>query len=319
VNEHYPLQSFDDASPRAIEDALERAEVVYFERCPIELPSEADLAFLRDGLPGSLKTKNLSYHPESDSVPRFEAAPEIQSRVEQILRSHGRRVEAYLRRALPDYVEGWTMGTTSFRPVEERGRRLKARSSNELVHVDAGAYGATNGARILRFFVNVHPERERVWGTKGSFGSLMQTHEELWQAARGGDAEVSLAKSPLDRLYSGVVGGASKLYPLVKVVDSSPYDRAMRRIHNHMKEAPSFRDNPAGYREIHFPPMSSWMVFTDGISHSVLTGQYALVTTLLVPLKNCRNPELAPYHILAAGPPTPALPAATPGAIGKAP
>ncbi|HEX5421022.1 MAG TPA: Kdo hydroxylase family protein [Gammaproteobacteria bacterium] len=300
MNERYPLQAFDAASPGEVEDALERAEVVYFERSPIELPLQADLAFLRDGLPGELKTKNLSYHPESDSVPRFAAAPEIQRRVEQILRGHGRRVEAYLRRTLPDYVRGWTMGTTSFRPAEERGRRLEPRSSNELVHVDAGAYGATNGARILRFFVNVHPERERVWGTKGSFGSLMQTYEELWEAARGSRERLLLAKTPLDRLYSGLVAGAGKLYPLVKVIDSSPYDRAMRRIHNHMKEAASFRDNPAGYREIHFPPMASWMVFTDGISHSVLTGQYALVTTLLVPLENCRNPALSPYHILAA-------------------
>jgi hypothetical protein len=41
------------------------------------------------------------------------------------------------------------------------------------------------------------------------------------------------------------------------------------------------------------------MVFTDGISHSVLTGQHALVTTVLVPLANCRIPELAPYRVLA--------------------
>jgi hypothetical protein len=41
------------------------------------------------------------------------------------------------------------------------------------------------------------------------------------------------------------------------------------------------------------------MVFTDGISHSVLTGQHALVTTVLVPLANCRIPELSPYRVLA--------------------
>ena len=41
------------------------------------------------------------------------------------------------------------------------------------------------------------------------------------------------------------------------------------------------------------------MVFTDGISHSVLTGQHALVTTVIIPLANARNPELAPYHVLA--------------------
>jgi hypothetical protein len=219
--------------------------------------------------------------------------------MEQILRTHGQRVEAFLRRSCPDFVPGWTLGTTSFRSIEEQGRKLKPRSSNELVHIDAGAYGATNGARILRFFVNIHPTRDRVWGTKGSFRSLMSRYPELWDAARGGKQRVGIDKGPMDKLYSGFIGAVGKLYPLFRVIDSSPYDRSMRRIHNFMKENPIFRDNPEGYQEIHFPPMSAWMVFTDGISHSVLTGQHALVTTVLVPLANCRIPEISPYRVLA--------------------
>ena len=156
------------------------------------------------------------------------------------------------------------------------------------MHIDAGAYGATNGARIFRFFVNIHPTRDRVWGTKGSFGAVMRRHPQLWDAAKGGKPRVAIDKGPFDKLYSGLIGAVGKLYPLVRVIDSSPYDRSMRRIHNFMKENPSFRDNSDGYQEIHFPPMSAWMVFTDGISHSVLTGQHALVTTGLVPLANCR-------------------------------
>jgi hypothetical protein len=299
MHEQYRLRKFDGATPQDIEDAMERAEVVYFERCPIELPSEDDLEFLRTGLPGQLKAKNISYHPESDSVPRFEADPETKRRVETLLRTQGQRVEAFLRNTLPDFVPGWSLGTTSFRPVEEQGRDLKPRSSNELVHIDAGAYGATNGARIFRFFVNVHPTLPRIWGTKGSFQDLMGEREELWEAARGRKPSVPLRRTALDNAYSGFVNAFSKVYPLARVIDSSPYDRSMRRIHNCMKEDPRFRDDPTGYKEIRFPPMSAWMVFTDGISHSVLKGQYAFVTTALVPLKNCRIPALAPYNILA--------------------
>lgn len=301
MNALYPLRDFAGTTPGEIQDALERSEVVYFANSPVELPSREDLDLLRSGLPRALKAKNLSYHPESDSVPSFEATPEIKSRVERILRAHGQRVDAYLRRVLPDLAPNWTLGTTSFRPVEEKDRALKPRSSNERVHVDAGAYGATNGARILRFFVNVNEQRERVWGTKGSFGDCMRHYEELWAAARAGKASVELRKSALDSAYSGALHLIGKAYPLVQVVDSSPYDRAMRRIHNRMKESDTFRANDVDYREIRFPPMSAWMVFTDGISHSVLTGQHAFVTTALVPLENCRIPELSPYHILAAG------------------
>jgi hypothetical protein len=297
--DRYPLRSFNDATPAEIEDAMERAEVVFFDRCPVELPSEADLQFMRDGLPRELQVKNISYHPEADSIPRFAAAPEVKDRIEKILRTHGQRVEQFLRRSCPDFVPGWTLGTTSFRSIEEQGRKLKVRSSNELVHVDAGAYGATNGARILRFFVNIHPTRDRVWGTKGSFSDIMRRHPELWTAAKGGKPRVRIDKGPLDKLYSGVIGAVGKLYPLLRVIDSSPYDRSMRRIHNFMKENAGFRDSRENYREIHFRPMSAWMVFTDGISHSVLTGQHALVTTVLVPLENCRTPELTPYHVLA--------------------
>jgi hypothetical protein len=297
--DQYPLKAFDTATAQQIEEAMERAEVVFFERCPVELPDEPDLEFLRSGLPVEFQAKNISYHPESDSIPRFEAAAEVKQRVERILRTHGQRVEAFLRRSTPDFVPGWTLGTTSFRSIEERGRNLKPRSSNELVHIDAGAYGATNGARILRFFVNIHPSRDRVWGTKGSFNALMSRHRELWDAAKGSKDRVALEKSPFDRLYSGFINAVSKVYPLLQVIDSSPYDRSMRRIHNYMKENPAFRDSREGYQEIHFPPMSAWMVFTDGISHSVLTGQHALVTTVLIPLANARNPSLAPFHVLA--------------------
>jgi hypothetical protein len=295
----YPLRSFNAASPQEIEDAMERAEVVFFDRPPVEMPSDADLELLREGLPRELQTKNISYHPESDSIPRFEAAADVKERVERILRAHGRGVEQFLRRSVPDFVPKWTLGTTSFRSIEEQGRNLKPRSSNELVHIDAGAYGATNGARILRFFVNIHQSRDRVWGTKGSFNALMGRHRELWDAAKGGKPRVDLAKGPLDKVYTGLIHAMSKVYPLFQVIDSSPYDRSMRRIHNHMKENPAFRDSREGYQEIHFPPMSAWMVFTDGISHSVLTGQHALVTTVLIPLANCRIPELSPYQVLA--------------------
>ena len=296
----YALTKFDAATPAEIEAALERADVVFFERCPIELPSDADLAFLRDELPQQSRLKNISYHPESDSVPRFDAPEDAQRRVKTILKDHNAAVVMYLEKNIPNLAPGWTVGTSSFRAVEEAGRDLKPRSSGEIVHIDAGAYGATNGNRILRFFVNVNPSSDRVWGTKGSFSQLFEKHEALATAARGNSRRITLRKSFVDHCFTGLVNGLSKLYPLAKVVDSSPYDRAMRRIHNYMKESLDFRNDLNDYREIRFPPFSAWSVLTDGISHSVVSGQFAFATTILVPLENCRTPELAPYHILAA-------------------
>jgi len=298
--DRYPLRAFDDAAPEAIRDTLEASGVVYFEKSPVPLPSDEDLVFLRETLPSQHRVKNISYHPESDSIPRFEASADVQARVKGILKAHRQGVERFFSATVPSWVPDWTVGTTSFRSSEERGRELKPRSSNEIVHIDAGAYGATNGNRILRFFVNVNPVEDRVWGTKGSFGDLLARYPELGVAARGGRDRIKLDKGPADKLYSGVVKGLSKAYPLLKVIDSSPYDRAMRRIHNYMKDTESFQNDLSRYQEIRFPPFSAWSVFTDGISHSAVSGRFALITTILVPLANLSHPELAPYQVLAA-------------------
>jgi len=298
--ESYLLTKFDGATATEIETGLEHGDVVFFERCPVGLPSDADLAFLREGLPDQSKLKNISYHPESDSVPKFEAPADVQVRVKNILKTHRSSIERYLRENLPSLAPGWTVGTTSFRAVEEGGRDLKPRSNSEIVHVDAGAYGATNGDRILRFFVNVNPSADRVWGTKGSFRSLIRKYSALLDAARGKRGYVSLQKGLADNCFSALVNVLSKLYPLAKVIDSSPYDRAMRRIHNYMKESLEFREDLSEYREISFPPFSAWSVMTDGISHSVVSGRYALITTVIIPLENCRHHDYTPFHLLAA-------------------
>jgi hypothetical protein len=42
------------------------------------------------------------------------------------------------------------------------------------------------------------------------------------------------------------------------------------------------------------------MVFTDMVSHACLSGQHALIYTAVLPLENCRKPELAPINLLRA-------------------
>jgi hypothetical protein len=49
-----------------------------------------------------------------------------------------------------------------------------------------------------------------------------------------------------------------------------------------------------------FPPLSAWMVFTDGVSHAGLDGQFAFVTTMIVRRQRMRWPERAPISCLLA-------------------
>ena len=269
--------------------ALEAGRIVHFARCPLDLPTEEEQHFLREGLSPHLRKKNVSYYPSADRLTGLDAPAEVSRRAREILRAHSKRVRAFLEGAMPDLARGWTPGTSSFRPMEERGRGLSAHASNELLHVDAGAYGATHGDRILRFFVNLNPARDRVWISKGAFAEIWRRH------ARDAGLETGpLEPVAVEKLWSGALRGLSRVFPLARVIDSSPYDRRMRRFHNWMKDTPSFQAPP--YERISFAPYSAWMVMTDGVSHACVDGQHALVDTFLVPLRNCRRP--APYHYL---------------------
>lgn len=110
-----------------------------------------------------------------------------------------------------------------------------------------------------------------------------------------------------DRLVSALAAGLACLNPLATVIDTGPYDRAMRRLHNDMEDDPGFLADMEGYLEMRFPALSARMVFTDGVSHASLEGQYALVTTMIVRRSSMRWPERAPFNALLAraSPPSP--------------
>ena len=299
---HYSTEEVGRLAPDALGDALERGEIVHFPRCPIELPDEAELKFLREDLATHLRNKNVSYHPETDSVPGLKKSDPVRTeRAQRILKQHARRVEAFLTRTMPTLTRDWIIGTSSFRPIQEKSRNLSAHASNELVHIDAGAYGPTHGDRVLRFFVNVNPAEDRVWATRGTFPQL---YERFGRAARitpDTRKRASLERGALDQLRTGFLRTlASAGLPQAMLIDSSPYDRTMRQFHNYMKDEPAFRDDTSSEVEIRFAPFSAWMVLTDMVSHASLSGQYALVNTFLLRLASCRLPQFAPYRILSA-------------------
>jgi hypothetical protein len=283
----------------SVADALESSHIVFFPACPIRLPDEATLYFLRSELPAQLRLKNISYHPEADRITGLASDAETATRVQTILKDHLAQVSAFLHTQAPHLARDWTIGTCSVRPIQERGRNLKPHASNELVHVDAGAYGATNGDRILRFFVNFSDSEDRVWASKGTFGEVLERfgHQAGLLDAEGRLA-VRLTKNVADRAVSASIRGLARLNPLASVLDTSPYDRAMRRLHNYMKDDPGFRADQRGYEEIRFPPNSAWMVFTDSVSHASLAGQFAFVTTIVVRRRHMRRPQFAPFNVM---------------------
>jgi len=286
--------------PDALSDELENGRIVCFPDCPIDLPSPDDLEFMRQEMPKHLASKNISFHPEAGKIIGIKGDRAVVERTERILKEHNRRVQAFLTRMMPTLTRGWQVGTASFRPLQEKGRDLPAHASNELVHVDAGAYGATHGDGIIRFFVNVNPSEDRVWVTKGSFSDLYKRYGDVAGVAPRNGAD--MAEGALDKLRTGLTHGLAAVVPAARLLDSSPYDRAMRRFHNFMKDTPSFQSETEGHREFRFKPFQAWMVFTDRVSHACLSGQHAFVDTFVVRLGSCRLPQMAPINILKSKP-----------------
>lgn len=284
--------------PTELSDKLEQGDIVLFPDPPIPLPSAADQEFLRQEMPRLLSRKNISFHVESDRVAGLRGGGQITERARRILSEHLNQVEQFLRRVLPTLVPGWKVATSSFRPLEERGRAIRAHARSELVHVDAGAYGATHGDRILRFFVNLNPHEDRVWVSKGTFPVLYRRYarEAGIEPPDGGH---DLKPGPVNRTYTGVLHAlASAGFRSAKLADTSPYDRLMKRFHDWMKDTPEFQATSEGHAEVRFKPFSAWMVFADMTSHACLAGRYAFIDTFIIPLRNCRLRELAPYYVL---------------------
>lgn len=77
----------------------------------------------------------------------------------------------------------------------------------------------------------------------------------------------------------------------------SPYDAFMMSFHHFMKENEAYQQNARKERHT-FPPGSTWIVFTDMVSHAVLSGQYAFEQTLIVARASLALPAKAPIAIL---------------------
>lgn len=285
---------FDTLEPYELTDHLERGRVLLFPTPPLELPSDEDLHFLKQQTPEYHTTKNISYYPRAQLIRGIKAPPDIEQRTQTILREYQDRVEACLHRLIPSFTPGWRSATSSLRVFEENNRGLPVRTRSDLIHLDAGTYGAARGDLILRFLTNLD-DKERVWRCKGTVADLVETYGEAAGLQRN---DGLLQDSFLNRIGSGMVRGLSKVFPATATLERSAYDQSMRHMHNYMKESEEFQQDPEGMVEIRFKPKSCWLVFADMAGHSCLSGEFAMINTFMVPRENFRHQEFSPWEVL---------------------
>ncbi len=233
--------------------------------------------------------KNIAYRPAEDRITGLDKSargPEV-DRLRAIVAGYSRRSTEFLGWLLPPYAGKWKLDYASYRPLEEQGRppaRLRAR--NDLPHVDAFPTRPTNGDRILRLFTNINPSQNRVWITSQVFDVIGPQFAKMLGLPREQSSN-AVAKALRGIANAAHVPGANR----------SPYDDFMHRCHNAMKESGEFQENCPKQRW-EFPPHSTWIVFTDSVSHAVLQGQYALEQTFIISRDAMVHPENSPLRIL---------------------
>jgi hypothetical protein len=267
-------------------ERLERGDILFFPEPPFHFAAE-DREFLLSQQWAALRMhKNVSYRP-GDDILRGVSGSASTERIHATLREYSKQVVEFVSRFFAPYGEKRILDFASFRPFEEDGRDLPLHKRNDLLHVDAFPSRPTRGGRILRVFTNLNPTKPRVWQVTGPFESLAKQ-----QAEGAGLRAIAQDTSFISRT---VQAWGRKLG--IRGMGRTSYDVFMLRFHDYLKENSDFQAHASKVR-IEFPPLATWAVYTDGVAHAVMSGQYALEQTFLIPPDALVAPEVAPYRIL---------------------
>jgi len=266
----------DAATAAAALGALEAGNVLLLEDLRFKTrPDEASL--FTPAILGS--SKNASFDPASGRLGGTTAAGSDASTLSAFIARFSESAASLVDRLLPRYRGQVTRGRASFRPAEIAGRNTSWRKDDSRLHVDSFPATPSGGRRILRVFTNVNPHgRARAW--------------------RIGDEFESVARRFAPRLHTPMPG-TGRLLALLHVTKSprTPYDALMLQLHDRMKEDDVFqRESPQ--TAIDFAAGSTWLAFTDQVSHAATAGQYQLEQTFLLPIDAMADPDRSPLRIL---------------------
>lgn len=261
---------------RAVQ-ALEGGRVLFFPQLTFRLqPDEA--AFL-DPHCSDGRAKNVSYDARVGVLRGTSLAGEERARLQAMVARFAKDAQRLFAQLLPTYLSSVRLGRTSYRPVEIKERVSSYRKDDSRLHVDAFPSRPNGGERILRLFTNVNPHGQgRVW--------------------RVGEPFEACAARFLPRLPRPLPG-KSQILRAVGLTRGhrSAYDHYMLGLHDTMKGDTQYQRQCPQY-EIAFPAATSWMVFTDQVSHAAMVGQYVFEQTFHVPVPSLRDPATAPLRVL---------------------
>jgi hypothetical protein len=257
--------------------ALEAGHVLYLPGLRFAVDGNEMSTLFTPSILGS--SKNASFDPATGRLGGTTAAGRDAEALRQLIQRFSESAAALVGRLLPACRDQLARGRASFRPAEIAGRTTSWRKDDTRLHVDSFPATPSGGRRILRVFSNVNPEgRARAW--------------------RIGDDFEAVARRFAPRLRPPLPGSGIVL-SLLRVTKTrrSPYDALMLQLHDRMKADEEFQTR-SPQTAIDFPAGSTWLAFTDHVSHAATAGQYQLEQTFLVPVQTMLDEQRSPLRIL---------------------
>ena len=268
---------------------LESGRILLFEGVPFDLPQEDREFLLSQKQAESRFHKNISYRPESDVLRGIAADSADRARLQDVMRRYSQQVVEFVKSFLAPYARDFQLDYASFRPLEEKSRDLALHKRNDLLHVDAFPTRPTRGARILRVFTNINPSIERVWTTGEPFHVMAPKLAPSAGVQRFANPPVAEQLRHAAQKFGHKVG--------LPVPNRSRYDRFMLHFHDWLKENAEFQASSSKV-QTDFAPGCTWLVYTDGVPHAVMSGQYALEQTFIIPQRALVAGERSPLQVL---------------------
>ncbi len=274
MNSYLLTQNIEQINHPESIDVLEKGKILFF---PEHYFSSVDQALMSESILHGTH-KNVSYDYKRNKLGAFKKdVPDLDKKLEHLMRGYAEFAHKLIHTALPSYVPHLQWGRTSFRPAQISGRATSRRKDDTRLHVDSFSATPVNGLRILRVFCNINPQQEpRVWNLGEPFAQVLHRF------------------APQIRPYSKLTAKILKLVKTTKTL-RSPYDHYMLHLHDTMKRDDRYQEQVEKI-QINFPSQSSWIVFTDHVSHAALSGQYLLEQTFYLPVDKMANPDLSPFN-----------------------
>lgn len=256
---------------------VESGGVLFFPRLAFGLAPEESRFLSPEWSDG--KAKNISLDLATGQVKGTRASAADLEGLGILVARFSACARTLIGRLFPSYGQAPVVTRTSLRTVPAQNRESSWRKDDRLLHVDAFPSRPNNGGRILRVFTNVNPHGEpRIWHVGEPFEALAA------------------------RFLPGIappLPGTTRMLAALRVTKGrrSPYDHIMLKLHDRMKSDAAYQRG-APQSEFAFPAGSTWVCFSDQVSHAVLRGQYMLEQTLLMPVEAMREPGRAPLRVL---------------------